>query len=235
MPLKAIFFDAAGTLIKPVRPVGESYALFAKNYGMEVLPAEIGARFRTCFSSAPPLAFPETEHKEIPALERQWWRELVRKIFEPYGHFARFDDYFSDLFGYFSKADSWSLYPETEETLVALRERGLILEVVSNFDSRLFGILDGLGLGSRFDSVVISSRVGYAKPAQEIFHAGLGLHHLKAEEALHIGDSLDKDAAGATGAGLMGVLLDRNGRAVVESFPRVQNLKEILLFVDRRS
>lgn len=235
MSLKAIFFDAAGTLIKPARPVGESYALLAKNYGMEVLPAEVGARFRACFSSAPPLAFPGTEFKEIPARERQWWKELVKRIFEPYGDFARFDDYFSHLFSYFSKADTWSLYPETEETLVALKERGFILDVVSNFDSRLFGILDGLGLGSRFDSVVLSSRVGHAKPAAGIFQAALSLHNLKAEEALHIGDSVDKDAEGAAGAGLMGVLLDRNGRAMVGSFPRVQNLKEILALIDRHS
>ncbi len=55
MPLKAIFFDAAGTLIKTTRPVGESYALLAKKHGMEVLPEEIRERFRFCFSSAPPL------------------------------------------------------------------------------------------------------------------------------------------------------------------------------------
>lgn len=235
MALKAIFFDAAGTLIKTARPVGESYALWAKRYGMEVFPTEIAERFRTCFSSAPPLAFPGARAKELQELERAWWKELVRRMFEPWGPLAHFDDYFSDLFGYFSKAEAWSLYPETAETLSALRERGFILEVISNFDSRLFGILDGLGIASWFDSVVISSRVGYAKPAPEIFHTALRLHQLKGGEALHIGDSPDKDAAGASGAGLTGVLLDRNGKTVVDSFPRVRDLKEILSLVDRQT
>lgn len=234
MALKAIFFDAAGTLFKSTRPVGESYALLAKNYGIDVSPEEIRERFRSCFSSAPPLAFPGAQASEIKALERQWWKELVKRIFEPYGRFVHFENYFSELFSYFSKPDSWSLFSETAETLAALRERGFILQVISNFDSRLFAILDGLGIVSQFDSVVISSQVGYAKPAPEIFQAALGLNRLKAEEALHVGDSPDKDAAGASGAGLTGVLLDRNGRAVLNSFPRIRSLKEILALIDRK-
>ncbi|MBI2985786.1 MAG: HAD-IA family hydrolase [Deltaproteobacteria bacterium] len=231
MTIKAVFFDAAGTLIRPVRRVGESYALTARKYGMEAPAEEIGQRFRSCFSSAPPLAFPGAQARELKGLERQWWEELVRRVFEPYGPFPRFEDYFSELFSYFGRPDSWSLYPETVETLAALKERGLILDVLSNFDSRLIGILDGLGIASCFDSVLLSSHVGYAKPAPEIFQAALGLHQLNAEEALHVGDSLDKDAAGANSAGMMGVLLDRNNRSGLNSFRRVQSLKEILSFL----
>jgi len=58
MAIRGIFLDAAGTLIQPVRRVGESYALLAKKYGVEISPAEITERFRICFDEAPPLAFP---------------------------------------------------------------------------------------------------------------------------------------------------------------------------------
>lgn len=235
MPIKAVFFDAAGTLIRTARPVGESYALLGQKYGMEVSAAEMRERFRADFSSAPPLAFPGAAREELPDLERDWWKGLVRKICQPLGPFPRFDDYFSELFHYFSRTEAWSLYPETVETLAALKDRGLLLAVISNFDSRLFGILEGLGISSWFDSVLISSRMGFAKPAPEIFHKALALHRLEAEEALHVGDSPDKDAAGATGAGLTGVLLDRNGKSSSEIFPRVRNLKEILTLIERLS
>lgn len=233
MPIHAIFFDAAGTLIKTSRPVGESYALMAQKYGMDVVPGELTERFRVCFSSAPPLAFPGARPAEIRQLERQWWKNLVAKIFEPYGRFNAFEDYFAELFEYFSHPDSWSLYQEVEETLSALKKRPLILAVISNFDSRLFGIVEGLGIAPWFEAVIISSQVGYAKPARQIFHHALGMHRLKAEDAIHIGDSPDKDAAGASAAGLKGVLLDRNGKATASPYPRVQNLKEILSLLDR--
>ena len=232
MSFKTIFFDAAGTLMKTVRPVGESYALLAKRHGMDVSPTAIAGRFRACFSSATPLAFPNAQPKDLQTLERAWWKELVRRVFEPYGRFARFDDYFAELFAYFSRAESWCLYPETLETLAALRKRGLTLAVISNFDSRLFNILKGLGVASRFDSVVISSHTGYAKPAPEIFHRALAFCRAEAEEAIHVGDSPDKDAAGATNAGLTGVLLDRNARVKSDSFPRVQNLAGLLPLID---
>ena len=59
--------------------------------------------------------------------------------------FQRFDEYFAELFAYFAQPKAWTLYPEVTETLSALEKRGMILSVISNFDSRLIGILEGLG------------------------------------------------------------------------------------------
>lgn len=231
MPFKTIFFDAAGTLMRPVRPIGQSYGLLAARYGMNVPPAEISARFRAAFAGAPPLAFPGAASGEIKNLEYEWWKTLVRKVFEPYGRFSRFDEYFAELFAYFARADSWSLFPEALETLAALKEKGLTVAVISNFDSRLFAILQGLGVASSFASIVISSHAGHAKPDARIFQHALTLQRTDASEALHIGDSPDKDAAAATNAGLTGVLLDRKGRPPSNSHLRVQNLAGLLPLV----
>jgi putative hydrolase of the HAD superfamily len=232
MSIKTVFFDAAGTLMRPVRPVGESYALVAGSYGMNVPAAEISARFRACFGSAPPLAFPDAENNGVQALERDWWRALVLRVFEPYGRFERFDAYFTELFAYFSRPDSWRLFPETEETLAALKRRGLKLAVISNFDSRLFGILEGLDVAREFESILISSHAGYAKPAPEIFRLALEHHQTKPEEALHVGDSVEKDAEGARGAGIHGVLLDRNAKLIGAGFPKIKNLTGLLPLVE---
>ncbi|MBI2361561.1 MAG: HAD-IA family hydrolase [Deltaproteobacteria bacterium] len=231
---KAIFFDAAGTLISTSRPVGESYALLARRYGIGVDPGELTRRFRSCFAAAPPLAFPGVPAGRIKQVERQWWKDLVRTIFEPFGSFTRFDDYFAELFEYFSRAEAWSLYPEVQDTLFSLRRRGLNVTIISNFDSRLFGILDGLGISTWVDSVVISSQAGYAKPAREIFLQALDLHQIKAEEAMHVGDSPENDASGACAAGLTGVLLDRNGNGASHSYLRVRTLTEILGVIGAR-
>jgi putative hydrolase of the HAD superfamily len=230
--IKTVFFDAAGTLMRPVRPVGESYALVAGGYGMTVPPTEISARFRTCFGAAPPLAFPASERNGLQGLERAWWKSLVAKVFEPYGRFPRFDEYFTELFSYFARADSWRLFPEARETLAALNRGGVKLAVVSNFDSRLIGILDGLGVASEFESILLSSHVGYAKPAPEIFRYALERLQTKPDEALHVGDSVEKDAEGAQSAGIRAVLLDRNAKLKAAGFPKIKNLSELLPLIE---
>lgn len=232
MAIKAIFFDAAGTLIKPARRVGETYAVLAQKYGVEPSAAEITERFRLCFHSAPPLAFPGTPATRIEDLERAWWKELVRRVFEPWDGFQRFDDYFAELFAYFAQPDAWALYPEVAETLPVLERRGLVLSVISNFDSRLIGILQGLGAAHWFEHILVSSRVGYAKPDRQIFHTALERHSLEAGDALHVGDSEEKDLLGANRAGLKGVLVERNGAGNSNLSPRITSLRSIPSLLD---
>jgi putative hydrolase of the HAD superfamily len=235
MAIKAVFFDAAGTLIKPIRPVGETYATLARQYGIEASAAEISERFRACFHSAPPLAFPGLGHEAIRVEEHHWWKRLVRNVFEPWEDFQQFDDYFIELFGYFAQPTAWMLYPEVCRTLAALQERGLELAVISNFDSRLHAILRGLGIDQYFTTIIVSSHVGYAKPALEIFQAALDHHGLAAERAVHVGDSEKNDLRGATDAGLTGVLIDRK---ISENDPpeqsfRIRTLSDLLPLLDQ--
>jgi putative hydrolase of the HAD superfamily len=232
MAIKAIFFDAAGTLIKPARRVGESYAVIARKYGIEASAAEIAERFHLCFHTAPPLAFPGAPAARITDLERAWWKELVRRIFAPWEGFQRFDDYFAELFAYFAQPEAWLLYPEVAETLSALDRRGVVLDVISNFDSRLVGILEGLGIAHCFEHIFVSSRVGYAKPDCEIFRTALERHSLKAGDALHVGDSEEKDLHGANNAGLTGVLIERNGERNSDLSPCITSLRSIFSFLD---
>lgn len=232
MAIKAIFFDAAGTLIRPRRRVGESYALLAQRHGVEVSPPEITAKFRSCFDSAPPLAFPNAPSGKLADLERNWWRDLVQRVFETSERFPDFDAYFAELFSYFARPDAWELYPEVLKTLATLKERGLTLSVISNFDSRLAGILEGLGAGRCFDEIFISSRMGHAKPAREIFQAALDRHVVAAHEAVHVGDSEEKDFYGAVHAGLKAILVDRSDGVGSKPSLTVRTLNDIVDLVN---
>jgi len=165
-------------------------------------------------------------------LERAWWQELVRHIFAPWDGFQRFDDYFAELFAYFAQPDAWAIYPEVVETLTVLERLGLILSVISNFDSRLIGILEGLGAAHWFAYIFVSSRVGYAKPDRQIFHTALECYGVQAGDALHVGDSEEKDLLGANKAGLQGVLVERNGASKSNLSPRITSLRSILSLLD---
>src|SRR5918994_7127333 len=108
MATKAVFFDAAGTLIKPVRPIGQTYASVAENYGMKVSSSEVSERFRTCFDASPPLTFGPVPTESIEQLERDWWKQLVHCVFQPFGRFNQFDRFFAELFSYFARPEAWT-------------------------------------------------------------------------------------------------------------------------------
>ncbi len=207
--IKVVFFDAAGTLFTVNGSVGEIYARLAQKHAKEVAVHDLEAGFRRCFAVAPPMAFPGASPTEIPTLEKKWWKTVVQDVFAPLGSFPAFDAYFDELFMFFAQAEAWQLYPETVEALGKLQSQGVVLGVISNFDSRLFGLLDGLGITQFFNPIVISTRAGVAKPAAAIFLRALAQHGLAPEHALHVGDSYEMDIEGARGAGLTPVLIDR--------------------------
>lgn len=208
--LKTIFFDVAGTLILTRERIGLSYARLAQKYGLEADDKAVGAAFRRAFNAAPGLAFgPGHDARELRQFEREWWRRVVVETFADFGRFRDFDGYFAALFDFLGDPANWQADPEAVRLLERLKERGHSLGVISNFDYRVYGILEGLGLTRYFDSMTISSEVGWAKPAAQIFRAALNRHAIQPGEALHVGDSEDTDLAGAETAGIAAVLLDR--------------------------
>jgi len=95
-----------------------------------------------------------------------------------------------------------------EEPLRRWRARGIRLAVVSNFDQRLIGLLEALGLAELLETVVVSSAVGAAKPDPLPFQRALQQLQLPPEAVWHIGDS-PEDEAGARAAGLRCLLIRR--------------------------
>ncbi len=211
MDLRAIFFDAAGTLLRVNGSVGEIYARLACEHGKAVSARALEAGFRRCFAAAPSMAFPGAEADQIARLEKAWWHDVVQQVFAPLGPFPGFESYFHALYDFFAEPQAWQLYPEARRTLAALHARGYRLGVISNFDGRLLGVLNGLDIGHFFDPVVASTRAGAAKPEPAIFQKALVECQLLPKEALHIGDNYELDIVGAQQAGLTPVLIDRSG------------------------
>ncbi|WP_129843173.1 HAD family hydrolase [Streptomyces sp. RFCAC02] len=71
--------------------------------------------------------------------------------------------------------------------------------------------LSALGVRDRFEALVCSAELGYAKPAPEAFHGACAALGLTPGEVAYVGDRPDRDAAAADAAGLFGVWLHRPG------------------------
>ncbi len=221
--LQAVLFDAAGTLIATAESVGETYARAARAHGVD-LPAEgLDDAFRRIHRRAPPMSFPGARPGQLPDLERGWWRDRVREIFRAadggvqLSDFDDFDTYFAGLFEHYARPSTWRIRPGASEALAALRRAGLATGVVSNFDQRLIDILEGLDLACLLDVVIVSSRVGAAKPDPRIFQAALQRLGVPARRAAHVGDDPERDLGGARAAGL--AAFDVAGLATLAELP----------------
>ena len=216
--ITAAFFDAAGTLFEPRESIGRTYARLARDFGLDAPEDAVAASFRHAFGAAPGLAFGRgLHHDELRRLERRWWHQRVADTFAPLGTFADFEAYFDALFAHFADPASWIADVEAAPVLQRLKSDGLKLGVISNFDYRLYRILDGLDLTRHFDSITISSEAGFAKPRREVYDAALARAGVTAHDAMHIGDSEHLDFAPAAALGMGAVLIDRDDRDAAPS------------------
>src|SRR5829696_5649172 len=91
--------------------------------------------------------------------------------------------------------------------LAALRFAGHRLVVVSNWDVSLHDALHDSGLAALVDAAISSAEAGAAKPDPRIFARALALAGGDGGGAMHVGDSLRFDVAGALAAGFDAVLV----------------------------
>jgi putative hydrolase of the HAD superfamily len=207
--IRALFFDAAGTLIEPAEPVAEVYARAAGEAGVLVEPAAVKQAFGTSFSG---IGDPDwAAHPHGDAAELEWWKSVVGTTFgEVLGKAVPdsfLEEIFRVLFSHYADPLAWRVFPEVPSVLASSREAGFRTAVVSNFDRRLHGILEGHGL--RFDAVVTSADARSRKPEPAIFRHTLDLLGLAPQDVFHVGDSRTADLEGARAVGIDAFLVNR--------------------------
>lgn len=120
-------------------------------------------------------------------------------------------------------------FGDVPAALTELRAAGLRLVVVSNWDVSLHEMLRTTGLDALVDGAISSAEAGVRKPAPAIFRQAIALAGAGGAGgggALHAGDSLALDVAGALGAGMQAVLVARAvvPEGVPDSVPVVRSL-----------
>jgi len=207
--IQALTFDVTGTLIHSPR-LGSLYSEVLGRHGVRVDPQKAGRLVREVWQEMACRADPGrdrfTAHPEGP---RGWWRRFLERFCEhlevpPPSPFAA-----AELYHRFASPEAWEVYPEVPRVLADLREAGLRMGVVSNWDPRLPGLLERLGLTPCFDAVVTSSAAGVEKPDRRIFLQAVARLRVSPGAVLHVGDSRLEDVEGALGAGLRALHLDR--------------------------
>ncbi len=218
--IKAVFFDAGGTLLRPARSIGETYAEIARHYGQHWEAQVLSDGFKAAFKRRRPRP---DEEVATDGDERAWWRLVVEDtliVVERPESFP-FDHYFEELYHVYARPELWRVYPEVVTVLETLRGRGLRLAVLSNWDWRLRPLLEGLELAPFFEAVLISGEHGAEKPSPKLYAAALAKLGLDPHEALMVGDDPLNDYWAPQQAGWHSLLVERpkqDLRAVLELF-----------------
>lgn len=220
---KVIFLDAVGTLFGVKGSVGEVYQTLSQQAGVAVSAQALDQAFYRSFAVADAMAFPDVSPVEIPHQEYLWWLAIAKNTFQRAGvleQFSDFEGFFEGVYQHFATGEPWVVYQDTVSSLQRWQRMDIPLGIISNFDSRIYTVLDALNLRHYFQTVTISTEAGAAKPDSVIFEAALQKHGCHAQEAWHVGDSRKDDFKGANNAGLRGILIKRPHQTEIQS-PRL--------------
>ena len=205
-PVRAVLFDAMGTLLALQEPVPRLVRALRDDHGLSVSPEQARRAL------AAEIAFYRAHHDEgrdavSLADLRLRCAGALRAALPQSARLPPAGALVTSLLG----ALRFEIFADVAPALAQLRGAGLRLAVVSNWDVSLHEVLRDAGLADGFDAVLTSAEVGAAKPSPAIFAAALSALGVRAADALHVGDSPEHDVAGARASGLRAVLLRRDG------------------------
>jgi len=230
--IKAVCFDLYNTLARFQPPREEVYASACGELGIEVEPKALA-------ESLPEAdAFWREENLRSPVEKRPEkgktavYVEYVIRALEGAGVKISREKVLQMLMKVQKVGFKFELYDDSLPALKVLKERKLILGLISNVGMDIVSMCKDLGLESYLDFRITSFEVGCDKPQPGIFLAALKEAQVKPEEALYVGDQYDLDVVGARGVGIKAVLLDRNDSFTnIGDCPRIRSLAEIVEYL----
>jgi putative hydrolase of the HAD superfamily len=213
--IEAVTFDVGGTLIECWPSVGHIYAEVAARFGHRDLSATLlNRQFRTAWRQL-------KDFRHTP----EQWSTLVDATFQGVIEALPSLTFFPELFKRFSEPGAWHIFDDVLPILQALKDRGVKLGIISNWDDRLRPLLEKLKLDSYFQTKVISCEIGQPKPSRLMFDSACHALESNPLNTVHIGDSHEMDFEGARAAGLQALWLRRGQRC--SSAGEIQSLSEL--------
>lgn len=224
--VRAVLFDAVGTLLRAVPSVVSAYTAAAHDAGISISEAEVKQRLALAMQRDRSVGYAIDSlpaFLELPATsepsEFARWQRIVAEVFEL--SIGQSEPLFRNLWQHFAEAKHWQLMPGAErllEALLAQRQQGRLsaLAIASNFDARLRPLCAALAPLAQFDALLISSELGYPKPDHRFFsEAEKRLKHASSEMLL-VGDDFYCDVVGGLLAGYQVVWIAEEDPRVAE-------------------
>lgn len=253
MPIRAILFDLDNTLLledeATERAVQQTSDLVARRAHAD--PATISAAAkeaaRVLFEDSPVFAYADAMgiwwgealwgdfvgeagglaalRAFVPGFRRAVW---TRALSAAAVHDAQLVDELASAFGSLRRGITL-IDPDASAVLDDLGRDHRLALVTNGAPDVQREKLAGTTLAPHFEAIVISAELGVGKPDSRIFGAALDALGVASADAAMVGDSLERDVAGARLTGVRSIWLDRAGtvEASIRPDARIRSLREL--------
>lgn len=126
-----------------------------------------------------------------------------------------------------NESQQWKCIQGVKETLERLKEQGMKLGLISNWDSTCREVLKNNGLDQLLDTIVISSEIEIEKPDVKIFEYALSISGADRKLSLYIGDNYYDDAIGSAKAGIDCILVNPYGTLGMEEIKNIEIIPSV--------
>ena len=232
MDPRALLIDAYGTLLRLDPPAPALRAVLRERFGVEVSEADAAAAF-TAEIAYYRLHLGEGRDEDSVAELRSRCAGVLGRALPASAALRAVTS--EELATALLDSLRFRVFDDALPALAAVRRRGVRIVVVSNWDVSLPATLAALGVLDAVDGVVTSAACAAAKPDPAVFTAALRLAGVEPPEAIHIGDSLEEDVAGARAAGIEPLLLVRGSAPAPAGVRWLRSLVELPRLLDRAS
>ena len=237
-PLKAIFFDAYGTLFhyEPEK-LSQTFFTIVSELGLEIDPDVLLKQWRIY----------ETEFREtrVKLKDGSWvvpeeftsykkaWASCFKRTYEYFGRSDISSEKSVDII--LEDLNQRKIFGDVKQMLEKLSD-DIHIGIISNADTDFLSrTIESNGLF--FDKIVCSEAERIYKPHPSIFLAALDYFEIDPDSAIYVGDSPLEDIQGAQSLGMAAVWVNRTGIDWPDGFEHeplyeVSNLNEIITIVD---
>jgi putative hydrolase of the HAD superfamily len=202
MDIRALLFDVNGTLIdietdEGLEEVYRTIAHFLTYQGILMRRGDVREQYFQIMNRQR-LTSQET-YEEWNAIEV--WREILQRNASDYTRslpaekLQQLPLFLAELHRAIARK-RLKLYPQVREVLDQLRSQYLLAVVTDAQSAYAVAELHAVGLLNYFNPVIVSGDYGYRKPDVRLFQRALDALHVKADQALFIGNDMQRDIFG---------------------------------------
>lgn len=208
--LRAVFFDVGNTLLFPHPSVSEVCRQILAEEGhvhdlsaIDALMPLVDEFYEDRYRSDDTFWTDEAETSQV-------WIGMYSLLCRELGIEDEAEHIALRVYEEFGCAERWRAYDDVVPAFRRLRDRGLAIGLISNWDSRLTGLMVGMGIAPLLDTIVSSAEVGLHKPDPRIFELACQRLGVLPGECAHVGDHHYADVLGARSVGMLPILIDRH-------------------------